>query len=80
MFSYNSMVRSAPDNFQVCSPVTARPGGAVEEGAVVRHAGGGERRTGPGEEEGGGKEERAEAGRGIRLVTLLPRPRKVIQV
>jgi len=27
MLSYNIMVRSAPDNFQVCSPVTARPGG-----------------------------------------------------
>jgi len=54
--------------------------GAVEERPVLRHAGGEKRRPGPGEEEGGGKEEREEAGRGIRLVPLPPRPRKVIRV
>jgi len=46
----------------------------------VRHAGEEVRRPGPGEEEGDGKEEREDADRGISLVTLLPRPRKVIQI
>jgi len=59
---------------------TQDPRGAVEERPVVRHAGEEERRPRLGEQEGDGREEREEAGRGIRLVTLLPRPRKVIQI